>query len=724
MLQVTILIPSAVPAAGDLETIRSRLIAPLLSAPEANSVGKLIESMEGDGTWADIDYRNKSRSAWPTPAHLSRVAILSRAYCAPKSALHGDRDALAAALDGLDAWLRLDPQNPNWWWNQIGVPKTLLPIILLLDDELSEAQRAGGLKILRRSKISMTGQNLVWVTEVTAGRGVLEDDTELVANAYGRIADEIRVSMGEGIQPDFSFHQHGPCLYSHGYGAGFIVDCARIAVRVDGTDMAFPAEKIELLGHLILDGTQWMVHGNATDFGGEGREITRKGQSTSHLAGAAKYMLKLKTGREEEFRALAARTAGRSDAPPLVGNRHFWRADFMTHHRPNYYASARMHSKRLANTDGPANSEGLLSHHLADGCVVLMQTGQEYRDIYGVWDWQKIPGTTVRQKPELKGSPRRMGTTEFVGGVSDRTYGMAACDFARGSIRAKKSWFFFDDEIVCLGAGIDAAPGESVVTTLNQCFLKGDVVLSSADSTKVLDRGEHTSKTPRWVWHDSAAYVFLEPANVHLQNDAKSGTWHASNRRYPDRQETRDLFTVWIDHGTQPQAASYGYAVVPKTDRDEAARYVVDVPVRVLANCERLQAVAHDQLGVVGAALFESGKIEVRPGLTIEVDKPCLLLAREESGELQLTLANPENKGIEVRAVVSLDGSDQKVVISLPSGQQAGSSVSKTISLDYHSGCQSGSDTFHEMAVRWVRALQECTESERRYSAGVAPVTR
>ena len=350
--------------ADDLETIRSRVTAPYLTAPNAKSVTNWIDSMRADGTWADIDYGNKRRSAWAVPAHLSRVTYLARAYSAPKSDLKNDPNVLAAALKGLDAWLRLDPQNPNWWWNQIGVPKTLLPIMLLLDEELSETQRAAGLKILSRAKIGMTGQNLVWVTEVTAGRGLLENDAELVAKAYVRIADEIRVSMKEGIQPDFSFHQHGPCLYSHGYGAVFIVDCSRIAVQVDGTAMAFPAEKIELLSHLILDGTQWMVRGDGTDFGAEGREIARKGQSTSHLTRAAQYMLQLRTGRETEFLALAARAAGSPNAPPLIGNRHFWRADFMTHHRSKYFASARMHSKRLANTDGPANSEGLLSHHL------------------------------------------------------------------------------------------------------------------------------------------------------------------------------------------------------------------------------------------------------------------------------------------------------------------------------------------------------------------------
>ena len=90
-------------------------------------------------------------------------------------------------MKGLDGWLRLDPQNPNWWWNKIGVPKTLLPVLLLLDNALSDAQRAGGLKILRRAGIGMTGQNLVWVTEITAGRGLLERDAELVTTAYRRI---------------------------------------------------------------------------------------------------------------------------------------------------------------------------------------------------------------------------------------------------------------------------------------------------------------------------------------------------------------------------------------------------------------------------------------------------------------------------------------------------------------------------------------------------------
>ncbi len=668
--------------ADDLATIRSRIVTSLLEAPDAESVDKLMGSLQPDGTWSDIDYANRSRSAWPVPAHLGRVGTLARAYRAPASTTESDRRVLAAALKSLDAWLRLDPQNPNWWWNRIGVPKTLLPVLLLLDEELSDDQRTGGLKILRRAGIGMTGQNLVWVAEITAGRGLLEDDAGLVAAAYRRIADEVRVGLGEGIQPDFSFHQHGPCLYNHGYGAGFIIDCSRIAARLDGTNLAFPPEKIELLTRLILDGTQWMTRGDATDFGAEGREITRKGQSTNHLVSAAQSMLHLSTDREDEFRALAERAAGRRDAPPLVGNRHFWRSDLMTHHRPNFYASARMHSTRIANTDGPANSEGLLSHHLADGCFVLMQTGREYRDIFGVWDWQKIPGTTVQMKSELTGSPRRMGTTDFVGGVSDGTYGLAACDFKRSGLAAGKSWFFFDDCVVCLGAGITALPGGPLVTTLNQCYLSGEVVLTKDGKSAPLDHGEHSIDGADWLWHDRVAYVLLQPSTLRIQNDARSGSWHASNHRYPQRTETHDVFTAWIDHGVAPQAASYSYLVVPGIDCDDVAGCPARTDVRVLANEKQLQAVTQESLGLIAAAFYRPGEIQVRPGLAIRVDRACLMLARVRGGEILLTLANPTNAAGEVQVTISTGQTEpvlSQTAVTLPDGFAAGSSITRSI---------------------------------------------
>ena len=672
-----------------LEVIRQRILGSALGPVDTVAVQRLMDTLEPDGSWPEIDYQDQRRSAWRTPRHLGNVFLLARAYRSPRSKLRQSSELYSALQASLEYWLAHDFKNPNWWWNEIGVPRGLAPILLLIGDELSDQQRKKGLEILGRAKIGMTGQNLVWVTEITALRGILEQDPELVAKAYRRVAEEISVGTGEGIQPDFSFHQHGPCLYSHGYGAVFVVDCTRIATQVAGTAVALPPEKISLLSSMLLDGSQWMARGSSTDFGAEGREITRRGQTAGHLAAAAGNMLKLPTGREEELRALAAR-ASDEPAPPLEGNRHFWRSDIMTHHREAYYTSARMFSSRLANTDSPCNSEGLVSHHLADGCNIVLRTGREYRDIFPVWDWQKIPGTTVEQKPKLTGSPRSQGKQSFVGGVSDGTYGMAAFDLAREAFSARKSWFFFDREYVCLGAGITCGSDNRVVTTVNQCILEGDVLIAGPSPGRKLDRGVHSLENPPWIWHDQVGYVFLQPTRIGLRNEMQRGSRWEINHQYPKDEVGHDVFTAWINHGVGPRDDSYAYLVVPDVDRTSIESWATKSSLEIVANQPTLQAVRHNGLKIAGAAFYQPANVAIGPGLTLSLDTPCLVLLREMPGQLVISMSNPKNKPATVRMEVGgvwggegtetlSDPPRARVTFQLPGEAMAGSSVTRTL---------------------------------------------
>jgi len=672
-------------SARDLAVIRGRILTPLLEPGDVASVRRLIDAIRPDGTWPEVDYEGRSRSAWAACNHLSHLGTLARAYKSPKSKLRGDARLKKAVFAALDHWLEHDYQNPNWWWNQIGVPRTLAPTLLLLDGELSDAQRAKGLAILGRAKIGMTGQNLVWVTEITAKRGLLENDPDLVAQAYRRIADEIRVTTAEGIQPDFSFHQHGPVLYSHGYGAAFVLDCSRIATQVAGTGLAFPPEKIDILTRLILDGHQWFARGSACDYGASGRQIARKGQTARYLSGAARAMLELPTERDDEFRALAERSLDRP-APPLVGNRHFWRSDTMAHHREAYYTSARMYSTRTANTDMPCNSEGLTSHHVADGCNLIFRTGGEYRDLFPVWDWQKVPGTTVVQTGRLEGALRRQGVRDFVGGVSDGTYGLAAFDFARDGLVARKAWFFFDRQFVCLGTGIACEADHPVATTVNQCFLRGEVTVSSRQKTSTPSPGDHAIDAPAWMHHDSIAYVFPEPAAIHLHSGAQTGNWQMLNQRYSDEAITHDVFTLWIDHGKRPQGATYAYLVAPGMALADVADYAAEPGVSIVVNDRQIQAVRHEERNLTGVAFYAAGTLAAPNDLSLAVDAPCLLLVRELPDRLRVAAANPRNEALTLHVAVNRPlegegveaGADEgasRITLELPGGMDAGRSV-------------------------------------------------
>jgi len=382
-------------------------------------------------------------------------------------------------------------------------------------------------------------------------------------------------------------------------------------------------------------------------------------------------MLKLRTGREKELRALADRVSGKRGAAPLEGNRHFWRGDIMTHHRKAYYASVRMYSTRTLNNDGVINGEGGGMHHIADGCNFLFRAGDEYAGIFAAWDWMKVPGTTVEQRGRLSDRQQRRGERDFVGGVSDGTYGLAAFDFARDKLSARKAWFFFDAEYVCLGARIACDSDHPVVTTVNQCHLRGDVTVAG----KKAEAGEHDVATPAWVYHDQVAYVFPQSGKACLRNDVQSGDWKWINRESPSRQVEFEVFRLWLDHGTRPQDATYAYVVAPGMPASAVGAYAADLPVEILANTPALQAARHKALRIAGAAFFKPGRLAIRDGLAVSVDRPCLLLLREAPKGYSASLANPRNAALTVRVKIEAGRRVIEKAVVLPKGMLAGSSV-------------------------------------------------
>ena len=83
------------------------------------------------------------------------------------------------------------------------------------------------------------GENRIWVAMNHLYLAVLTDDrrrAEVVRDAF---VAECQVQEGEGIKEDYSFHQHGPLLYTGGYGAGLLR--GRGEVRLDHARHALSA---------------------------------------------------------------------------------------------------------------------------------------------------------------------------------------------------------------------------------------------------------------------------------------------------------------------------------------------------------------------------------------------------------------------------------------------------------------------------------------------------
>lgn len=380
-----------------------------------------------------------------------------------------------------------------------------------------------------------TGQNAVWVATVHLMIGLLQKNAAILERASNTIKAEVVSTPHEGIQADYSFHQHGGQFYSGGYGKGFARDISNFISVLHGTKYAFPKEKIDIFSAYILEGLQRATYKSTLDYSTLGREISRNQEAgrVGQLAAVCNELIPLNLPRRAEFEAMAARLEG-SSSQPLTGNRHFWKSDFTTHHAPGFYSSVKMASSRVRATES-GNNENLKAWYLGRGVHFIFRNGKEYEQIFPVWDWQRLPGTLAEQKgplPLFTWGVGAEGKKAFAGGVSDGRYGATAYDYSYDNVTAKRAWFWFEKEIVCLAAGISCSTGNAVYQSINQCLQKGEVTVgSNGMRSQKMTTGQRTASDIKWVHHDSITYFFPQPKTVVVKAENQTGSWKDINNQ-------------------------------------------------------------------------------------------------------------------------------------------------------------------------------------------------
>ncbi|MCA1760468.1 MAG: polysaccharide lyase beta-sandwich domain-containing protein, partial [Bacteroidales bacterium] len=375
----------------------------------------------------------------------------------------------------------------------------------------------------------------------------------------------------------------------------------------------------------------------------------------------------------------------------------YWHSEHFSYQRPDWFTSVRMYSTRNHNMEVPYNSEGFLNHHRGDGTNHISVTGDEYYDMAPVYDYQKIPGTTVMQKPELPDARelQKLGITDFVGAATDGKYGTAAFDFRspHDPLIARKAWFFFDDEYVCLGAGISCRQQLPVVTTLNQCLLRGDVTLFSGKNKLVAEKGEKEFENVDWVFHDGIGYVFPEPTKVELKNSAETGSWWRVNQQSdsPKDQISLNVFKLWLNHGERASDETYEYIVVPATSLEKMEQSSSKNNIEILLNTPEIQAVKHSGLNMCQAVFYKGGEVEINDEFRLVSDNPGIVMLKMNGNKVEkISVADPnrdlknfhlsisekiENSGEYLNAVWDEKEKLTHITILLPQGNYAGGSV-------------------------------------------------
>ena len=671
-------------SSDEIETLKLRVVLDFVTRESqladkngttlAEKAREIAQRQSSDGSWPDINYSDTSIAGWSPVKHLNRLKVLAAAYS--QASLLGDVNRFKASVaQGLSHWYRVSPKSENWWWGDIGKQLRLGPIALMAQKALSDELTANILKDLPLVP-HRKGANLTDLSKATIYGGLLSHDHQRVTQGINGIKSTVVVTSEQGIQRDLSYHQHGPQLHNGSYGKVFFSTAIYWAYHARDLSWAFSTEQATLLSSYFLDSDRWMTRGTTIDYSTAGRSISRSVREFSNQAILLKhidYVAALAPERQADTDAFRVYVKGGSVG--LNGHKYFWRADYALSMREDYQFSVHMASNRVATTE-TGNNENLLGHWLGFGNTFLRLRGNEYRDIFPVWNWKYVPGVTA---PEYQGPGGKWGKflhqSSFVGGVSSGLYGVTAMDMRVMKTRAKKAWFHFDDEIVALGAGISSSHPQHINTTVNQTLLNGDVVVDG----KVLEPGHRELTDVDWIHHDNVGYVFPQTWTGYLSNQAQSGSWHKINRKESESEIVKPVLLLRIDHGHQPSDGSYQYIMLPAKTVAQTKAYQADPAISVLENNDNIQSVYHHHLKLTGIVFYRAGTLIIRPGVSVSVDEPSILWLDESHLKPSIRLATPGVQGGTVTVSLTYHNKRIKQLFVMPAAiTEMGKSVNHT----------------------------------------------
>ena len=691
----------------DFEIVKSRVVAELMKADvDEGHVEQILANMNEDGSFRGIDYADLSRRAgFPHRRHTYDLVYLSRAYKKKGTPFYKDKKLKARIIQSLTYWAEHDFFGDNWHNNQISTPTNLVNVMLMIGDELpkelvEKLQPMIGRAHMNASGARPSGDRIV-IAGILAKNLLFIGDKKQFDEIIRLIEGEVKFSTGKrGMQHDYSFHhRHDRVNNTTSYGYGKYANAfGEWSYYVANTKYAFSVEKINHLVDYYLDGVyKQLVYGIYTDISVKNRSITHKATFEPRGTLEIERLLFSTDYRKDELEEILKLRKGEAK-PSQSFAKFFWQTEHFVFQRPNYYTTVRMYSTRNRNMEKPYNGPGKPTHHRADGTNYLQLKGDEYHNIWPVYDWQKISGTTIMQKPELHGIENIQldGYTDFVGAVTDGMYGAVAYDFlsSHDRVKAKKSWFFFDEEYVCLGAAISSEPRLPVATTINQVLMRSEVAVMQNGKRKVLPQGDRELEKVKWVHQDKVGYIFPEPSSIHLSNQPEQGRWSdiTDQKNISDEIVTEDVFMLWFDHGSSPDSASYAYIVVPDINENELAETSRNNRgIEILANRADLQAVKSHKQDIYQLAFYKAGELELEEGVNVALHSQGMLMLNMDGNRIkEMTVADPSRKlgklmltvsgtyeveGEGFSTTVNAQQANTTFIIEMPQGVYSGKSV-------------------------------------------------
>lgn len=646
------------------------------------------------------------------------IKNIARAYATPNTKYYKNPEIKKELIEYLD-WLYDNayheglPENGNWWQWELGIPKHLNDILVLLYDDVPVEKRMKYLKASQYfqpyaeysgvspsasystspDKRVSTGGNRIDTSIISFLRGVLMEDKVQVIDGAKAVADVGEyVTIKDGFYRDGSFIQHGNVPYNGTYASVLFDGLGSVLWLATGTQFEVKDERINNVYESIIKGYKYLFINGGVNDSVSGRATSRDRSSDLSRGKdilASLSLLAVGAGEEyqDQIKSLIKTTVSENNlynTVDKIGNkiaraiiRDIVNDDSIKTYQIEgtkvYGAMDRavsindkkgklvlsMHSSRIANYE-TMNNENVKGWYISDGMTYIYGIDSEtFTDFWPTVDRYHLPGVTNSQRERGDKSGERRGQTTskaWVGGSSNGQEAFVGMDMIswNKSTKMKKSYFMTDDgAILILASNIKSKDGEIHTTIDNRIIKNGKIILNGKEikGETIIENPENISLNFNENYlGENIGYKIIYAPQLTVKKENRKGSWKNIGGTSTD-EIVKNYFTAYINHGKNPKNSNFAYIVLPMYSKEEVDNYDVS-RFEITKLDEKAHMVKDKKAGVTGINFWRDIPTKVEG---IKAYSTLSVLKKESEDCLEIWVSDPTQLA-NYRSVFEIDG--------------------------------------------------------------------
>ena len=271
------------------------------------------------------------------------------------------------------------------------------------------------------------------------------------------------------------------------------------------------------------------------------------------------------------------------------------------------------------------------------------------------WDWRKMPGTTAIlwpfEKVVKKDYKRYYQRKGFVGGTTFNNNGVFAIDIQGSkkqgldSFLAQKSYFFFDNIVVCLTEVSNNIKDAETITSVFQNAIgpnKTDTILNGKKIKQFPWKKLDNNSQGSWILDTRGTGYYIPADQKFSLTREQQNSPDAGNRK----QTKGNYATCIITNGKAPKRARCIYFLLPASTPNDLKNFSASMQsnspkFKTIQFNSYANIIRDNDKNTTGGVIWKKSN-KLKDPLVIKSAAPCTYMYKLQNNQLEIGIADPE----------------------------------------------------------------------------------